>query len=473
MVRGIFLKILLWFSVSLVLVALALELAITATSVSAEVRVHRFSDNALTARAREAVAILDRDGPAGVARFLDDLERTTRIHAMFLDAEEHEVSGRPVLPAAAAVVAARALQSGQTEMEAEGQTAVKARAVTVSGGRRYVFVAALPIGLMRVLHDAPSAQVLRLFVVCLTAALTCYGLARYVARPLTTLRAATHDLARGNLAVRVAPTMGRRTDEFAELARDFDRMAERLEGLVTAERRLLRDISHELRSPLARLYVALGLARHQAGENQGALDRIEREAERLNALIGQLLMLARLESGTTGPARAPIDLHKLVREVAEDADFEARSRRRAVRVVESCEDPVLGDRELLRGAVENVVRNAVRHTREGTAVEIGMRGASIGGARHVRIWVRDHGAGVPEPALPYIFEPFYRVDDSREHGSGGVGLGLTIAHRAIRLHGGTVGAANAPDGGLVVEISLPVRPQAPLASVPLTPPLPV
>jgi len=449
MVRGIFLKILLWFSVSLVLVALALELAITATSVSAEVRVHRFSDNALTARAREAVAILDRDGPPGVARYLDTLERTTRIHAMFLGADGREMSGRAVLPTAA-VVAARALESGQTEMEAVGQTAVKARAVTVSGGRRYVFVAALPIGLMRVLHDAPSAQVLRLLVVCLTAAATCYGLARYVARPLTTLRAATHDLARGNLAVRVAPTMGRRTDEFAELARDFDRMAERLGGLVTAERRLLRDISHELRSPLARLYVALGLARHQAGDNQTALDRIEREAERLNSLIGQLLMLARLESGTTGPAREPVDLQRLVREVAEDAD-----------------------RELLRGAVENVVRNAVRHTREGTAVEIGMRGDQHGGAGRVRIWVRDHGAGVPEPALPYIFEPFYRVDDSREHGSGGVGLGLTIAHRTIRLHGGTVLGANAPDGGLVVEISLPTRPGVPSAPAPLAPPLPL
>jgi signal transduction histidine kinase len=471
MVRGIFLKILLWFSVSLVLVALALELAITATSVSAEVRVHRFSDNALTARAREAVAILDRDGPPGVARFLEDLERTTRIHAMFLDADGREVSGRAVLPTAA-VVAARALESGQTEMEAEGQTALKARAVTVSGGRHYVFVAVLPIGLMRVLHDAPSAQVLRLLVVCLTAAATCYGLARYVARPLTTLRAATRDLAGGNLSVRVGTTMGRRSDEFAELARDFDRMAERLEGLVTAERRLLRDISHELRSPLARLYVALGLARHQAGDNQVALDRIEREAERLNSLIGQLLMLARLESGTTGPVREPVDLHRLVHEVAEDADFEARSRRRAVRMIETCEVTVLGDRELLRGAVENVVRNAVRHTREGTAVEVGLRGDHHKVAAHVRMWVRDYGAGVPEPALPYIFEPFYRVGDSREHGSGGVGLGLTIAHRAIRLHGGTVHAANAPDGGLVVEISLPARPEVPSAPVPLAPPLP-
>jgi two-component system sensor histidine kinase CpxA len=463
MARGVFLKILLWFWLSLVLVAVALELAIAATSVSAEVRVHRFSDNVLTARAREAVAALDRDGPPGVTHFLDELERTTRIHAMLLDASGRDVSGRPTPPTSRAV-ASRALASGQTEMEAEGQTAMKARAVTVSGDRRYVLVASLPIGLMRVLHDAPSAQVLRLLAVCLTAAATCYGLARYVARPLTTLRVATRELAGGNLAVRVGPTMGRRTDEFAELAHDFDRMAERLGGLVTAERRLLRDISHELRSPLARLYVALGLARQQAGPEQAALDRIERETERLNVLIGQLLMLARLESGVTDPVQQRVDLRRLVTDVAEDAAFEAHARGRAVRIVATCDDDVVGDPELLRSAVENVVRNAVRHTREGTAVEIGMQADTAGAAALVHIWVRDHGAGVPETALPYIFEPFYRVGDSRERLSGGVGLGLTIAHRTVRLHGGSVRAANAPDGGLVVELSLPAPRPAPVTS---------
>jgi two-component system sensor histidine kinase CpxA len=454
MLRGVFVKILLWFWLSLVLVAVALELAIAATSVSAEVRVHRYSDNVLSARAREAVSILDRDGPRGVAHFFADLERTTRIHAVLLDADGREVSGRPT-PATAAAVAARAMQSGQTEMEAEGQMAVKARAVTASGGRRYVLVATLPIGLMRVLHDAPSAQVLRLLVVCVIAAVTCYGLARHVARPLNTLRAATRELAAGNLAVRVAPSMGRRTDEFAELARDFDGMAERIGGLVTAERRLLRDISHELRSPLARLNVALGLARHQAGEIQAPLDRIEREAERLNSLIGQLLMLARLESGATGPGQAPVDLRRLLAEVAEDADFEARSRNRAVSASDLAEAEVLGDAELLRSAVENIVRNAVRHTREGSAVDIGLRAEPAGHGAQVSIRVRDHGPGVPAEALPFIFEPFYRVGEGRERGTGGVGLGLTIAHRTIRLHGGTLHASNAPDGGLVVELRLP------------------
>jgi two-component system, OmpR family, sensor histidine kinase CpxA len=202
--------------------------------------------------------------------------------------------------------------------------------------------------------------------------------------------------------------------------------------------------------------VALGLARHQAGPEQAGLDRIEREAERLNTLIGQLLMLARLESGTTGPARETVELATVVRDVAADADFEARSRGRAVRVSEASEAGVLGDAELLRSAIENVVRNAVRHTREGTTVDIALHREVAADALRARVTVRDHGPGVPEAALPYIFEPFYRVGDARERATGGVGLGLTIAHRTIRLHGGTLRAVNAPDGGLVVELTLPV-----------------
>jgi len=456
MVPGVFLKILLWFWTSLVLVALALELAITATTTPVEVRVSRFSESVLTSHAHEAVAILDRGGPRKLARFLDELERTTRIHAVLLDPDGYDVSGRTVPPKPVAMVAARALASGQTEMEADGHTAVKARAVAVSGERRYVLVAAVPIGLMRLLHDGLYAQGLRLLAVLLTAAAACYGLARYVVRPLATLRAATRALAKGDLSVRVGSTMGRRTDEFMELGRDFDRMAERLDALVTAERRLLRDISHELRSPLARLNVALGLARQQGSEDQAVLDRIEREAERLNALIAQLLMLAWLESGTAAPASKPVDLADIVREVAEDAAFEAKSRGREVEVAETCDAVVLGDPELLHSAVENVVRNAVRHTREGTTVAVGMRRDAHAAPARIRIWVRDHGGGVPDAALPYIFQPFYRVGDARDRGTGGVGLGLTIVHRTIQLHGGTVSAVNAPGGGLLVELGLPV-----------------
>jgi len=165
-------------------------------------------------------------------------------------------------------------------------------------------------------------------------------------------------------------------------------------------------------------------------------------------------MLARMESGVASVVREPVDLMAIVHDVVEDAAFEAKSRGRTVQIVETCPAHVSGDRELLRSAMENVVRNAVRHTREGTAVEVSLQRHGPG---HVAISVRDHGGGVPEQALPYIFQPFYRVGDARERGTGGVGLGLTIVHRTIRLHDGTVRAANVPAGGLEVELTLPTQ----------------
>jgi signal transduction histidine kinase len=455
MIRGMFLKMVLWFWASLVLVALALHAAVIATSVPTEVRVQRFSDTALAGYGRRAVSILEGEGVPALAAYLQHLESQTRIHVVLIDESGRDATGRPVTPGVIAA-ARRADELGFAEMQVDGGLALKAHRLAGLSGRRYDLVASTPIGLVRLLHDAPSAQLLRLLAVLITAGAVCYPLARYVARPLASLRAATQELAGGNLAVRVAPAVGRRRDELADLARDFDRMAERIEALMTSERRLLGDISHELRSPLARLHVALGLARQQAGDDQRPLDRIEREAERLNALIGQLLMLARLESGAMEPARESVDLAAIVRDVAEDADFEVRSRGRAVRVTATCECVAIGAPDLLRSAVENIVRNAVRHTREGTAVEVSMR---AGAPRHVVITVRDHGSGVPDDLLPHIFHPFYRVGDARDRHSGGVGLGLTIADRTIRLHGGTVRADNAPDGGLVVELRIPVNEQ--------------
>jgi two-component system sensor histidine kinase CpxA len=456
MIRGMFLKMVLWFWGSLVLVALALHAAVIATSTPTEVRVQRFSDTALAGYGQRAVATLERDGAPALAAYLASLERETRIRAVLVDESGRDAIGRAVTPSAAAA-ARRAAELGYAEAQVDGGWAVKAHHLDSPSGRRYDLVARTPIGLVRLLHDPPSAQLLRLLAVLVTAGAVCYPLARYVARPLASLRAATQELARGNLAVRVASAVGRRRDELADLARDFDRMAERIEALMTSERRLLRDISHELRSPLSRLNVALGLARQQAGDDQRPLDRIELEAERLNGLIGQLLMLARLESGAMEPAREPVDLAAVVREVAEDADFEVRSQRRAVRVTAACECVAIGAPDLLRSAIENIVRNAVRHTREGTAVEVAMRAEA---PDRVVIGVRDHGGGVPDELLPHIFHPFYRVGDARDRHSGGVGLGLTIAHRTIRLHGGAVSAANAPGGGLIVEMTIPVERRA-------------
>jgi len=301
------------------------------------------------------------------------------------------------------------------------------------------------------LVDEPGELGFRLLAVFLTAGIVCYGLARYLTAPVLRLREATHRLTQGDLSVRVGPTVGNRRDELAELGRDFDAMAERIETLLTAQQKLLSDVSHELRSPLARLNVALALARQRSGSDAfAALDRIESEAEQLNTLIGRVLSLARFESGAAEPERTRVDLSRLVEDIAADADFEARAKDCTVSVIAPVPCGVLGAESLLRSAIENVVRNAVRYTAKGTAVEV-----SLSCDDDVVVTVRDHGPGVPEDQLEELFEPFYRIADSRDRGSGGTGLGLSITQRAVRVHGGSVKAMNAADGGLVVEIRLP------------------
>lgn len=293
-----------------------------------------------------------------------------------------------------------------------------------------------------VLHD--------FLVFSLAGAIFCYFISRYLTEPLHRLSEAAARIAEGRLETRVDPSLRARRDEIAGLARNFDRMAERIEALITGQRRLLGDVSHELRSPLSRLIVALGLVKQgPAEEVPENLERIALEARRLDTLIGQLLALTRIDSGVDRGHPARFDLANLVHEVASDGDFEARAgnRRVVVRRADACS--VNGFEEMLRSAVENVVRNSIRHTAEGTDVEISLQ------ARDSRalLDVRDHGPGVPESMLSEIFLPFRRVADGN---SGGAGLGLAIAERAVHVHQGTIRAINAPGGGLIVEIELPV-----------------
>lgn len=275
--------------------------------------------------------------------------------------------------------------------------------------------------------------------------------------PLRRLRNVTQQLAGGNLSARVGEGLVRRRNEVADLGRDVDRMAERIESLLGAQHRLIRDVSHELRSPLSRLNVALELARQSAGPSHAApFDRIERESDRLNELISQLLTLTKLESESTTTKRALVDLTALVAEVAQDADFEAKRNDRRVSTTAAEPLRLHGDQELLRQALENLVRNAARYTAPGTTVEISLRKVAARDHERAHLEVRDQGPGVPEAELADIFRPFYRVNDARDRQSGGAGVGLAISDRAVRLHGGTLRALNAPGGGLVMEVELPL-----------------
>jgi signal transduction histidine kinase len=298
---------------------------------------------------------------------------------------------------------------------------------------------------------------LYLVIAIIAAGLTWYGFFRYSTVPLRRLRKVTQQLAGGDLSARVGEGLVHRKNEVADLGRDVDRMAERIESLVGAQQRLIRDVSHELRSPLARLNVALELARQSAGPAHSApFDRIERESERLNELISQLLMLTKLENESGMTQRTDFDIAALATEIAKDVDFEASSKDRRV-VTKTCEPLMLnGNQELLRQALENLVRNAARYTAEGTAVEISLYKKNLGGRVSAHIEIRDQGPGVPESELNDIFRPFYRVNDARERQSGGAGVGLAIAERAVHLHGGSLRALNAPGGGLVMEMELPL-----------------
>lgn len=277
-----------------------------------------------------------------------------------------------------------------------------------------------------------------------------YFISRHLTKPLYKLGEAASGIAEGRLDTRVDPSLLTRRDEIAGLARNFDRMAERIEALVNGQRALLGDVSHELRSPLSRLLVALSLVKQgppdEAGEN---LERIGLEARRLDTLIGQLLSLTRIDSGVDRGSPARFDLTNLVQEVANDGDFEAQARQRSVVIQRADSCSALGFEELLRSAVENVVRNAIRHTAAGTAVELSLQCTE--GKALLR--VRDHGPGVPESMLSEIFLPFRRAPNGN---SDGAGLGLAIAERAVAVHRGTIRAMNAHERGLIVEINLPL-----------------
>jgi two-component system, OmpR family, sensor histidine kinase CpxA len=280
----------------------------------------------------------------------------------------------------------------------------------------------------------------------------CYLLTRYLTGPVLRLRAAAKQLAGGDLTARASDHRPRR-DEIGELVRDFNFMAGRVEALVTSQRQLISDISHELRSPLARVNATLGLARQRLGQNV-LFDRMERDTERLNEMIGRLLTLARLDMTTTVPEMQRTDLKALVSEIVADAQWEARERNCRVDLVSDGDCEIDANPDLLRSAAENVIRNAIRYTATGTAVEVHLECRQRENSDAAIIRVSDRGPGVPATELSNIFRAFYRVADARDRQSGGVGLGLAIAERVARVHGGSVHAENRAGGGLEVVLTL-------------------
>ena len=293
----------------------------------------------------------------------------------------------------------------------------------------------------------------RLFAIStVLASIACLLLAHYLSQPIWQLRMATRRLAGGDLDARAGEKLGKRSDEIADLVRDFDTMAGKIRELLENQKRLLSDVSHELRSPLARLRVALALSRRNENESQRpSHERIEREIERLDEMIGRILTLSRLESGQLKLSTTALDLNDLVEDVLEDARFEAARTGHSIEFTSDVQLQVNANEELLRSSIENVVRNALYYTAGSDPIHVTLTAEN--GQAVIRI--RDNGPGVPTESLSRLFEPFYRVDDSRVTITGGTGLGLAIAKRAILAHDGTITAANVQPHGLLVEIRLP------------------
>jgi two-component system sensor histidine kinase CpxA len=450
--KSLFLKIFLsfWLAQALFIVlAILVTLAFRPRSSSWE--------GLLATALNESVTAHEQGGNRGLREYLETLEKTQHVRAFLFNENMEEVSHRGA-PEWAVRVA-----TGGPRVPHEGfifpapPPVLRDSRASSDGLHRYTLVLAPPPG-PRLFLGPRGLPIPGLIIAVISSGLVCYLLAWFLTMPVVRLRAATRQLAAGDLSARAGAPSARRRDEVAGLMRDFDTMAERLENLVKAQSRLLNDISHELRSPLARLNVALGLARQRSGpETASMLERIELEASRLNELIGRLLTLARLEDGEQRVPATPVLLDEVVQNVAEDAEFEAQARHCHVRSdIPAGDWAVRGEGSLLHSAIENVVRNAIRYTREGTTVEIQLERTENSRGAEAVVRVTDCGLGVPPDALEKLFRPFYRLDDHRGRQTGGVGLGLAITERAVRFHGGRVSASNRAEGGLMVEIHLPL-----------------
>ena len=455
--RSLFLKIFLSFWLAL---TLSVVLAILVTLAMRPQRDSATWEALRTKALTETVQAYEQGGEPQVREYLEDLEQSHHVRAFLFDEQGNELSQRPAPPWAERIARGRAMRRSPGFWAKWMPERFMRQSTTGTSGRQFTLVIELPPG-PRLFFGPHGVPGLGLLIAIVSSGVVSYVLARYLTAPVVRLRTATQQLAAGDLTARAEAPPKRRRDEIAELVRDFNGMAARLEDLVNAQNRLLNDVSHELRSPLARLNVALGLARQRTGpEAQGALERIEREAERLNELIGRLLAIARLESGEEAIQKSAVNLEEMLHEICKDADFEAQSRNCRVKCVIADACIVMEHAGLLHSAIENVVRNATRYTREGTEVEIRLKKAQDAKGSEAVVRVTDSGPGVPEEALHKLFRPFYRLDDARNRQTGGVGLGLAITERTVRLHGGRVKAANRPEGGLIVEIRLPLAPLA-------------
>lgn len=408
--------------------------------------------NMLQQQAATAIELYETEGDDAYHSWLHTVRRAHRFRGFLLDGDgiplQHEEIPENMRP-----LIRRALEDPRPAQITEPPY-LHVIQPTTHHGERYIWIASshIPPHLLR--QNLYQAWWIRVIVSLLIVAIVSFLLSRIITRPIAKLQQASQRLGRGDLGARVLPDIGRQNDEIGELAEHFDNMAGQIEQLINRQQQLLRDVSHEIRSPLARMQLALELAMQKRGDNTDTLHRIRREAERIDRLIGDLLTLIRLENNTGQITKSALSPGELLQEIVQDASFEAEQSGKHVSLTVRQDCVVTAQAHLLQAALENIIRNAVRHTPEKQGVEITQW---IDGGM-LLISVCDQGPGVPDDALKHLFEPFYRVEEARDRQSGGFGIGLAIAARAIAVHHGSIHAQNRSSGGLEVRIRLPLAP---------------
>lgn len=441
--RSLYWKIFLFFWVTLILTTAAV---VTLTGTIIENR-QKLESHQIIEIAMELTDVYEKKGRKKLAHELREVDEDHGIKAFILDDHKRPIS-RVNLPKDWLSFAQPLNPQRLAERASRG---LRVYHISSSSGTRYTFVA-------RVNRDHayqywfPHLPALQLFTaLIIVASLTAFITWR-ITSPLNRLRRATNAFARGEFEARVDETVCSRKDEISQLGLAFNNMAERISLLLSNQQRLFRDISHELRTPLARQQIALELlARKLPEKDKAGTERIEREIGRMNELIDQVLTLLRLEQGDNKPEETNYDLSNLIHQVVHDATFEAQNDDKiSLNLPESCS--LLGCPELTSRALENIIRNALRYTSEQGKVYINVSK----GKEWLSISIEDDGPGVPEESLKHLFEPFYRVEESRNQQAGGYGIGMAIAEQAMRSQGGSITANNRAEGGLKIDIRLPL-----------------
>lgn len=444
--RSLFLRVFLtfWLVSALVLLSLAF---ITATT-NARPLAHRWLMHSLDLYAKTAIDAYEEGGSERLNEYLLDIQSDAFTSAvLIMDDSDTAVSS---IPPGAEELLARARSEGRSEYSFDSPWLGVVR--QLHGNHVYFFVAQVPQVKMFGNYVDPEKGPFRTVFMLIISAALCGLLARSITKPIRSLQKTAMDIAGGDFTARASPALAGRTDELASLAHDFDRMAERVQFLLEQQKLLLRDISHELRSPLARLTVSAELV--QRGD-LAAATRMQSDIKALETMISDLLTLARIDASDKHSRLEPVHIGRLVQRIVKDATFEGAAETKTVVQTGVFDRYISGDTGLLHSCIENVVRNALKHTPGAGVVEVNIADVSNFQGPTIAITTTDEGTGVPEEALEQIFDPFFRIASQNSHKQGGAGLGLSISKRIATLYGGTIAAQNLPGCGFQVQLRLP------------------